>query len=235
MAELVYQCPRCHASKVTFDVWSGTAVSLHMGWQTRVEAFCICRHCDKSSVMVIREKHRDTYQNIVNNHKGFAGFKHNINDLFDIDGYISLKDNTSISPPEHLPEDIQSVFEEGATCMAVGCFNAAGTMFRLCLDLATKSFLPEDNSNGLNSKIRRNLGFRMPWLFEHGHLPKSLEGLASCVKEDGNDGAHEGTLEKADAEDLLDFTVAVLERLYTEPARVRIATERRAVRRQSGG
>jgi len=234
MAELVYQCPRCRADKVTFDVRSGTSVALHFGWQNDIEAFCICRHCGKSTVVAMRERHRDTFQNI-NNQGGLGAFKHNINDMFYVDGYLSLKDNTSVSPPDHLPDDIQSVFKEGATCMAVGCFNAAGTMFRLCLDLATKSFLPEDNPNGLNSKIRRNLGFRMPWLFEHGHLPKSLEGLASCVKEDGNDGAHEGTLEKADAEDLLDFTVAVLERLYTEPARVRIATERRAVRRQGGG
>jgi hypothetical protein len=52
-----------------------------------------------------------------------------------------------------------------------------------------------------------------------------------CIKEDGNDGAHEGTLKKEDAEDILDFTVALLSRLYTEPERLRLAKLRRDKRR----
>jgi hypothetical protein len=51
------------------------------------------------------------------------------------------------------------------------------------------------------------------------------------VREDGNDGAHDGTLGKEDAEDLLDFTTALLERIYTEPERLRLAQERREKRR----
>lgn len=42
---------------------------------------------------------------------------------------------------------------------------------------------------------------------------------------------HDGSLEKEDAEDLLDFTFALLERMYTEPERLRIAKERRESRR----
>jgi len=38
--------------------------------------------------------------------------------------------------------------------------------------------------------------------------------------------------QKADAEDLLDFTVELLERIYTEPARLKLAQERRAKRRE---
>ena len=54
---------------------------------------------------------------------------------------------------------------------------------------------------------------------------------SSCVKEDENDGAHEGTLSKEDAYELLDFTTALLERMYTEPERLRLAKERRDARR----
>jgi hypothetical protein len=39
-------------------------------------------------------------------------------------------------------------------------------------------------------------------------------------------------LNKADAEDLLDFTVALLERLYTEPERLKLAKARREERRK---
>lgn len=149
-------------------------------------------------------------------------------------GYISLKDSTPVEPPEHLPDNIRSVFNEGARCQAVGCFNAAAAMYRLCVDLATKARLPEEDTNGLNSKIRHNLGLRLPWLFDQGLLPETLRELSSSIKDDGNDGAHAGTLTKEDAEDLLDFTVALLERLYTEPERLRLARARREARRSQG-
>lgn len=117
----------------------------------------------------------------------------------DIEGIVSQKDNVTVPPPEFLPTEIEAVFREGATCLSVGCYNAAATMFRLCVDIATRSILPEGDAEGLNSKVRRNLGFRLPWLFQHSHLPSALQELSTCVKEDVNDGAHEGTLKKADA------------------------------------
>ena len=55
--------------------------------------------------------------------------------------------------------------------------------------------------------------------------------LATCIREDGNDGAHAGTLTKADADDLVDFTIALLERLITEPKKLELAKERRETRR----
>jgi hypothetical protein len=156
-----------------------------------------------------------------------------LNQYVNVEGHISLKDTASIEPPDHLPKDIESVFREGATCLAVDCYNAAGTMFRLCVDLATKSMLPAEETPGLNAKTRRDLGLRLPWLFENDRLPESLKDLSSCIKEDGNDGAHAGNLSEADASDLLDFSVVLLERIYTEPERLRLAKERRDARRST--
>ena len=68
-------------------------------------------------------------------------------------------------------------------------------------------------------------------MFEHGMLPSGLKELSTCVREDGNDGAHAGTLKREDAQDLLDFTTALLERIYTEPEKLRLAKERRDKRR----
>jgi hypothetical protein len=68
-------------------------------------------------------------------------------------------------------------------------------------------------------------------LFENRLLAVELKDLSACIKEDGNDGAHAGTLKKPDADDLLDFTIALLERMYTEPERLRLARERRESRR----
>lgn len=104
-------------------------------------------------------------------------------------------------------------------------------MFRLCVDMTTRNKLPEEEMAGLNHRTRRDLGLRLPWLFENRYLPEDLRDLSHCIKEDGNDGAHQGTLSDADALDLLDFTEALLKRVFTEPERLRLAKERREQRR----
>ena len=229
MSELVSDCPRCGSNRITFDLASQTAIDTRHNWQQWYEAFCICRHCGRSTVFVLAEKGIHEAEFI--RKTGLAKISGAVGDLVRIEGFISLKDRMAMAPPEYLPEDILAIFSEGATCLAVGCFNAAGTMFRLCVDLAANSMLPEADGDGLNSKIRRSLGLRLSWLFDHNLLPEALRELSSCIKDDGNDGAHEGSLNQGDANDLLDFTVVMLERLYTEQERLRLAKERREKRR----
>jgi hypothetical protein len=108
-------------------------------------------------------------------------------------------------------------------------------MFRLCLDLATRPLLPLSDSDlepKPNTRQRRDLGLRLPWLFEAKLLPDALEDLAICIREDGNDGAHSGTLGQEDVEDILDFTRVLLERMFTEPKKIDIARSRRDARRE---
>lgn len=105
-------------------------------------------------------------------------------------------------------------------------------MFRLCIDLATRRLLPAEDAPEPNKSIRRYLGLRLPWLFDKKQLPEELRELSTCIQQDGNDGAHAGTLTMEDAEDLRDFAFALLERLYTEPAKLQIAKKRRDKRRQ---
>lgn len=231
MAELVADCPRCKATRTTFDVLSDVLTGWRYNWQSWYEAFSICRHCKRSTVFVLSAKGVDEKDEILEA-GGPARLKGSINGHVDVEGFISLKDASRIAPPEHLPEDIKAAFEEGATCLAVKAPNAAGTMFRLCVDLATQPLLPEEEEvDGLSHKVRRDLGLRLPWLFDNGKLPQDLKDLSSCIKDDGNDGAHRGTLTKEDAEDLLDFTIALMERIYTEPQRLALATKRRTDRR----
>ena len=155
------------------------------------------------------------------------------NGFVNIEGHISLKDTASMPPPKHLPESVGAIYREGATCLAVKCYNAAGTMFRLCIDLSTRELLPRKHAEGLNARTRRDLGLRLPWLLKSGLLPQSLQHLSSCVREDGNDGAHAGTLTAEDAHDLAEFSYVLLERLYTEPEKLRLAEARREKRRQT--
>lgn len=230
MAQLTADCPRCGVKHTTFDlqgqsVRTSVPSSLKAVW----EVFARCRACDYPTIFRVRA-----------NGQGQAAAPEQlpaVNWSFDVVGYVSLKDLSSAKPPEHVPSLVQAAFIEGATCMAVECFNAAGTMFRLCIDLATQGLLPTPAVGGSpaagepNSKQRRDLGLRLPWLFEAGLLPAGLHDLSTCVKEDGNDGAHKGTLQRADVEDIQDFAMALLERLFTEPKRLEEAAARRSARR----
>jgi len=230
MAELVANCPRCGAKEITFDVKESTPTVIKYNWQRWFEAFAVCRRCHRSTVFRLAQRDIHFEDAIRANH-GPAGFA-TVGDVFQVDSYISQQDADAIEPPEHLPPDVQQVFKEGAKCFAIGCWNASGTMFRLCLDIATAPLLPPGDAEGLTGKVRRDLGLRVPWLIANGLLPRELRALSDCIREDGNDGAHRGTLTREDAADILDFSVAVLERLFTEPERLKQAEERRAARRE---
>lgn len=231
MSQLVADCPRCHSQKITFDVLHQNHVDTRYGWQYWFEAFCVCRHCGRSTVFILSQKSEPTTDYL--HETPLSKVSESLNQYAVVEDFVSLKDLAAAEPPEHLPSPIEAAFREGATCMATGCFNAGATMFRLCVDLATRTLLPADNVDGVTQNIRRSLGLRLAWLFDHQKLPEGLKELSNCIKEDGNDGAHAGTLKKEDAEDIQDFVFALLERLYTEPMRLAQAKQRREERRKS--
>jgi hypothetical protein len=232
MSVLVADCPRCGSGRMTFDVMANVPTEeVRYGWQHVSEVFCYCRHCDRTTTFVVSQR-RPEGAALFREAGQFVQQRGSINDFADIEGYVGLRDLLTQKPPEHIPPEIKAAFEEAATCISVECWNAAGAMFRMCVDLATRPMLPEGETPGLNKKTRRELGLRLPWLFDNGKLPGDLRELSNCIREDGNDAAHAGTLGKDDAEDLLDFTQALLERIYTEPKRLELAKERRAERRK---
>ena len=127
-------------------------------------------------------------------------------------------------PPNFIPEDIKIAFKEGAECISVKCWNAAGTMFRSCLDLTAKDKL----AKGLH---RKSLFIKLNYLFDEKILSEDLRELAFCIRKDGNDGAHDVKLTKVDAMALLDFAVLFLENVYTNPKKIENAVQRRAERK----
>jgi len=225
----VADCPRCGTKQITFDLTAYVPINMRYGWQTWYEAFCACRHCHRTTVYVVSEKGVDEGKAIKK--YGLDKLDTSANDYINNEQYISLKDASARAAPEYLPPDIKSAFDEGATCLAVGCPNAAAAMFRLCVDMATRSLMPAEEREGLNAKTRRDLGLRIPWLLNNGIVSEALRELSTCIREDGNDGAHAGSLDGHDAQDLLDFSIVLLERLYTEPRKLQLAKERREVRR----
>ncbi len=229
MSKLVADCPRCGAQRMTFDLLNTLRTHTEYSWQNWYEVFCVCQHCFRSTIFVVSdEAPSDALKKLSGR---LQDADHAVNMFVKVEGVISLKDRASVPVPEHVAPAIAAAFDEGARCRAVKCPNAAGAMFRLCIDLSTRALLPADDAEGLNAKTRRDLGLRLPWLFRTNRLPIELEELSRCIREDGNDGAHAGTLTAEDADDLLDFTTALLERLYTVPKRLELAKERREKRR----
>jgi hypothetical protein len=153
-----------------------------------------------------------------------------INDYVSIDAVIRPR-ASDVDCPEHTPQDLKLVFDEAADCISIGAWNAASAMFRKIVDQISKDKMAEAPSPPPDNRTKFNLKPRLMWLFANGHLPSDIEALADAIREDGNDGVHNAPLGKDDALDVQDFTVELLERLYTVPGRLKDAEARRAARR----
>jgi hypothetical protein len=65
-----------------------------------------------------------------------------LNNYFNVEAYICIKDMGVIDAPGHVPDVIANAFHGGATGVVTNCPNAAGAMFRLVIDLTTRPMLP---------------------------------------------------------------------------------------------
>lgn len=231
MSTIVANCPRCGAVKITLDIISDVYVGSEYGWLHYHEVTARCRHCHRPSLLLIgleeiREKDKYGKDGSVTAQNG------DISSLFKFKRAVTVADLSAKEAPEFLSEDISKAFNEGTRCLAINCHNAAAAMFRLCLDLGTKSMLPnQECEGGPNSNQRKNLAPRLEWLFAQGLLPADLHELSVAVKDYGNDGAHDGNLDENESEDLYDFAFALLDRLYTQPARLEQMRARRDSRK----
>ena len=230
MAEFVTDCPRCRANMITFDVQSSVHLHEQHGWLNWFEAFCKCRNCHRTTTFVL-EQTRIEWGDEAKHVRLPEAFAFSLNPFFKAKRFISIVDKDRAAAPDHTPKPVAAAFDEATACLSVQAWNGAAAMFRLSIDLATKPLLPEEPTVGLNRRTRRDLAPRLTWLIANGIIPRELADLSDSIREDGNDGAHDGNLTKADAEDLLDFAVALYERLFTEPERLKLAKARRETRR----
>ena len=163
MAMLVADCPRCRATKITFDVNHGVQVGIQHNWLRTWEAFCVCRNCRKATIFVLSitdyEFSKSKYAECP------VDFPGSLNPfLRDASRYICIRDIGAMEAPDDVPPNVADAFNQGATCVAVECWDAAAAMFRKSIDLATAPMLPAEDAPGLNARTRRDLGLRLPWL-----------------------------------------------------------------------
>lgn len=226
---LADDCPRCGQIKTTFDVVACSYVG-SVSSRERFEAMCRCRNCFRSSISLLEQKEigelapSDMVGTFIN-----GRFKR-LNWVFQVPGARSC--------PDHVPPPVKRIYDEAAKCLAIGAFDAAGTMFRKVLDAATREKTPEpvegDNTTPSSWKTYKDLRLRLDWLFERRLLDPSLEDLSGCIHLDGNEAAHslEGIGEK-EALDLADFSEVALKSIYTTPGQIAENRRRRDERRGS--
>ena len=227
-AMLAGDCPRCGQTKTTFEIRSAFNIGDSGGWDL-YEAFLICRRCLRPSIGLLEEK--------VTKPEGPASLLGQFaNWAFNFQHWVFQVPNRRKTPAS-VPVPIAKIFEEAATCAAIGAWDASGTMFRKVLDSATRSIIltPDaaDRNAAPNWKTYKDLRLRLNWLFEHQLLNPALQDLSSCIHEDGNDAAHDVTgVGEAEAQDLGDFCEIVLETLYTLPGQIAENRRRRDHRRE---
>ena len=136
MAYTSVDCPRCGVQKTSADVIRFSPSDLELNHPYR-EMVSVCRSCD--GILLHNVYVPRAYDMI-------SWFGQNVS----IERFINIR--KPIIPVnavgevtlEYLPKDIRSSFEEATTCRVIGLPNAAGAMYRLTLDLATRHMLPTD-------------------------------------------------------------------------------------------
>jgi hypothetical protein len=207
---------------MTHDVVSCAIVVVNGKQET--EFFVQCRACHKSTIWSVGKSGNYPEPNALITSNGL------LNDLIVI-GEVARPRGSAIACPDHTPADLKMIFDEAAECISIGAWNAASAMFRKIVDQISKDKMVAGPAQPPDNRTRYNLKPRLEWLFANNMLPQEVAPLANAIREDGNDGVHNAPLGRDDALDVQDFTVELLERLYTMPGRLLEAEARRAARR----
>jgi hypothetical protein len=108
--------------------------------------------------------------------------------------------------------------------MAHDLYDAAGAMFRKCLESVTRSdallekFVPKENRDDFRKSW---LKARIEKLKELHAIPPALADLVDVIKGEGDEAVHgDAMYDKESAEALQGFTKTFLEQTFTIPAQI---------------
>ena len=184
MSVITADCPRCGIKKVAFTVrdegcaWNAPFPGRQDMTMTAYDNLAACGNCGRAVVAT------------------FVG------------GDLTEIVPSPPRPPEHLPPNIGSFFQQAMSNLAQN-WDAAGMMFRKTLEAALKNKF---------ANIQGTLSQRINEAAKQQKLTPELAQWAHQIRLDGNDAAHgDKPLSKEDAQSLADFTHLVLLYLFTLP------------------
>jgi hypothetical protein len=125
------------------------------------------------------------------------------------------------------PKPIQAAYNEARACYSAGAFTAAAVMCRKALEAICREHGVSERTLAASLKVLR----------EQGVVEQRLYEWADALRDAGNEAAHDVSVTVApeDASDLLDFTLALGEYLFTFRDRFEEFKKRRAARGSDDG
>lgn len=116
---------------------------------------------------------------------------------------------------EHLPNDVNILWEEARACYSEAAFNA-------CAMVCRKILLHVAEENGLPVEKKTTFVEAVNYLFEKHIMPTSAKSWVDIIRLIGNDANHKIELiEGRHAAAAIEFTQQLLENVYQGPARAR--------------
>lgn len=228
MTLYVGECRRCGAQRMAFEVY-GMCVAVDCREEgslrddtiyTRIiELACQCRECNRTTVFLLQA------QTSAKHELPKTRFDANENPLkFGYAEFRAFPTSVAGPTPAATPQPAANFYHQGITALGHGLNDAAGCMFRKCLEAATRSdeltrMIPEGEREEYG---RKWLKARLTKLKEIHAIPPALADLVDVIKDEGDAAVHENQLyDKASAEALQGFTETFLEQMFTLPAQIK--------------
>lgn len=214
MATLVLDCPYCSVKKMGFTYQN----EFHFaGHHNGIAVGATCNGCQMPILAVLSANSIAT--NSGRTPKTFDG------DLLMSNGYFATISILPTPPendaPESSPDAVKRAFHQGSSSRNIGNYDAACGMYRKTMELALKAFSPDIEAWKIEKRIDK--------MAAENRITPELQTWAHELRLDGNDAMHgdeEATREMADQ--MHDFCKFLLIYLYTLPAQVKVAKQRRA-------
>ena len=132
-------------------------------------------------------------------------------------GRVQIPGPRPCTAVSHLPESINSIYEEARNCLSAGASVGAALCARkVVMNLAVSK----------GAELNKRFAYYVDYLVDNNHIPKDVADNLDHVRTKGNEAAHElPAISYAEALELIAFLEMLLRFLYEFPAATKIRRE----------
>jgi Domain of unknown function (DUF4145) len=188
------------------------------GYKRTIELACRCHECHCTTIFVLRA---DSHS--IHDLPKMRFEKNETPAAFGYHEIAAFPISKARPTPADTPEPAANFYRQAATAMAHELHDAAGSMFRKCLESVTRSnamldLIPSDDRAAFAAMW---LKARITKLKQIHAIPPALGDLVDVIKEEGDGAVHDDVIyDKESAEALHRFTETFLEQTFTIPAQI---------------
>ena len=201
VVQIALDCPHCSTKKAAFRVayfWNHGEINK---WGN---SLAICAVCDQGIVLLTADNGSTRHSNFLERDVKFSSERFKV---------LSIWPEGALRVPENVPDNIASFYSQGSENLLAKRWDAAGSMFRKSLDIATKTLDPALKSLKLFHRIEK--------LHKDGLITDALRDWSHELRLEGNEAVHDDEPEtQDDASTSQKFAEAFLTYTFTLPALV---------------